>query len=377
MTIFKTYLKIIWRNRLTLIITTISAVLFLVLFNTSGNTLDQYSVSKCNVNVVYDVSDEISSGVVDYLNEYANFVDVKNQSIDDAIFYQDIDVYLVLEPGFSNKVFSKDYKDAISIKYAADNTSATNFKNILENYIAKMRVYILNNMATKDDLFDVLNKDISLSNQTLSTNIVKEEENTQIYQGFILGCYIIAMLVMNYVTHTMGFFYSKKIKKRNLVSPVSSANINRQIRLGNLFLVVFASAVVILVNYILYGSKFDNKVYFYGLNAFLLGLVFMLIANIISVVVKNRMAVTACNVAIPLMGCFLGGIFIDIKYIGTSVLWISRLWPHYWYARAVEYTFNNNISTVSNLEQSIPLVIWIVVLAIISAVVVKKKAQEN
>lgn len=377
MTIFKTYLKIIWRNRLALIITTVSAVLFLVLFNTSGNTLDQYSVFKCNVNVVYNASDDISRGVVDYLNEYANFVDVKNQSIDDAIFYQDIDMYLVLEPDFSNKVFSKDYKDAISIKYAADNTSATNFKDILENYIAKMRIYILNNMATKDDLFDVLNKDISLSNQTLSTNIVKDEENTQIYQGFILGCYIIAMLVMNYVTHTMGFFYSKKIKKRNLVSPVSSANINRQIRLGNLFLVVFASAVVILVNYILYGSKFDSKVYFYGLNAFLLGLVFMLIANIISVVVKNKMAVTACNVAIPLMGCFLGGIFIDIKYIGNNVLWISRLWPHYWYARAVEYTFNNDISTISNLKQSIPLVIWIVVLAIISAVVVKKKAQEN
>ena len=122
MTVFKTFLKILNKNKFIIILYT----LFLIFFGgfnmqTSESNIN-FVASKPDIMIVnYDEEKGITKDLIKYIEENSNVVDLKNNedAINDALFYRDVN-YVVYIPKNYNKDFMDGKNPEIEIKSTGD-----------------------------------------------------------------------------------------------------------------------------------------------------------------------------------------------------------------------------------------------------------------
>ena len=126
MTVFKTFLKILNKNKFIIILYT----MFLIFFGgfnmqTSENNTN-FVASKPDIMIVnYDEEKGITKDLIKYIEENSNVVDLKNNedAINDALFYRDVN-YVIYIPKNYNKDFMDGKNPEIEIKSTGDYQSS-------------------------------------------------------------------------------------------------------------------------------------------------------------------------------------------------------------------------------------------------------------
>ena len=380
MTVFKTFLKILKKNKFIVILYTV----FLITFGgfnmqTSDNNTN-FVASKPDIMIVNkDENKGITQDLIKYITDNSNIIKLKNNedAINDGLFYRDVD-YVIYIP----KNYNRDYMDGknpkIDIKSTGDYKSSY-AEMLLSRYIKVANIY-QKSIDDEDELISKINETLSKESKVeiiskLDTNGLSKASFYYNFASYsILAClvYVICLILSS--------FKNIKIQKRTIISSTDYKKINRQLLLSNsLFSLVLWLMYVILSFILIKDVMFSIQGIIYLLNSLLFTICANTIAIFIGNIVYNKNAINGIVNVVALGSSFLCGAFVPMEWLPDGVLKIAHLLPSYYYISSNE-TLKKieifNLDTMQSILLNMLILIVYSLLFIILTNVVSKRKQK-
>ncbi len=380
MIVFKTFLKILDKNKFIIILYTI----FLIGFGgfnmqTSDNSTN-FVASKPDIMIVnYDEEQGITKDLIKYITDNSNIVQLKSneEAINDGLFYRDVN-YVIYIPENYNKDFMNEKNPEIKIKSTGDYQSSF-AEMLLSRYIKVANIYI-KSIKSEDELISKINETLSkqskieITSKLDTTGLAK----TTFYYNFasysILAClvYVICLILSS--------FKDIKIQKRTIISSTDYKTLNRQLLLSNSLFSITLWGLYVALSFILIGNTMlSNHGIIYLVNSFIFTMCATTIALFLGNLVSNKNAINGIVNVIALGSSFLCGAFVPMEWLPDGVLKIAHLLPSYYYISS-----NETLKKIEvfNLETMRPIIInmiivfgFSIVFIILTNIVSKRKQK--
>ena len=380
MTVFKTFLKILKKNKFIVILYTV----FLITFGgfnmqTSDNNTN-FVASKPDIMIVNkDENKGITQDLIKYITDNSNIIKLKNNedAINDGLFYRDVD-YVIYIPKNYNRDFMDGKNPKIDIKSTGDYKSSY-AEMLLSRYIKVANIY-KKSIDNIDELINKINETLSKESKVeiiskLDTNGLSKASFYYNFASYsILAClvYVICLILSS--------FKNIKIQKRTIISSTDYKKINRQLLLSNsLFSLVLWLMYVILSFILIKDVMLSYQGVIYLLNSLLFTICATTIAIFIGNLVYNKNAINGIVNVVALGSSFLCGAFVPMEWLPDGVLKIAHLLPSYYYISS-----NETLKTleVFNLDTMGPIIFNLLILIVYSLLfiiltnVVSKRKQK-
>ena len=380
MTVFKTFLKILNKNKFIVILYTV----FLITFGgfnmqTSDNNTN-FVASKPDIMIVNkDENKGITQDLIKYITDNSNIIKLKNNedAINDGLFYRDVD-YVIYIPKNYNRDFMDGKNPKIDIKSTGDYKSSY-AEMLLSRYIKVANIY-QKSIDDEDELISKINETLSKESKVeiiskLDTNGLSKASFYYNFASYsILAClvYVICLILSS--------FKNMKIQKRTIISSTDYKKINRQLLLSNsLFSLVLWLMYVILSFILIKDVMFSIQGIIYLLNSLLFTICATTIAIFIGNIVYNKNAINGIVNVVALGSSFLCGAFVPMEWLPDGVLKIAHLLPSYYYISSNE-TLKKieifNLDTMQPILLKMIILIGYSLLFIILTNVVSKRKQK-
>ena len=143
MTVFKTFWKVVSKYKGTIILYTVMLIVFGGLNMSSNNTDIIFTNSKPDILIISkDEEKGLTKNLINYMKDNSNIIDVKKdeESINDALFYRDVNYIIYIPENYRESVLNKDNPE-INIKSSGDYESSL-ANMILSRYIQVQNIYL-------------------------------------------------------------------------------------------------------------------------------------------------------------------------------------------------------------------------------------------
>lgn len=356
MIVFKTFLKVINKCKSIIILYTVMLIAFGAFNMKTSDNSTNFVASKPDILIINeDNNNTITKNLINYLEKYSNFKNIKNNddAINDALFYRDVN-YTIYIPKNYGSDFSNGLNPEIKIKSTND-YQASYASMILNRYIKVANIY--------QSYFTDENEMIEKINETLNENNLKVEMTTKLdtdniskaafFYNFanysiLSGCIYVICLILS-------SFKKEQIRKRTIISSMDYKKYNRYLLLCNSLFAIALWIFYVLLSFILIGNvMFSPHGLIMILNSFLFVLCALTIAFLIGNLLNNKNAINGIVNVIALGSSFLCGAFVPMQWLPDFVLKIAHILPSYWYIRTNELV--KSIETL-NFESLKPIVI--------------------
>ena len=380
MTVFKTFLKILNKNKFIIILYT----LFLIFFGgfnmqTSESNIN-FVASKPDIMIVnYDEEKGITKDLIKYIEENSNVVDLKNNedAINDALFYRDVN-YVVYIPKNYNKDFMDGKNPEIEIKSTGDYQSSF-AEMLLSRYIKVANIY-QKSINSEEELINKINETLSKKSEVkitskLDTNILSKATFYYNFANYsIMACLIYVICLI------LASFKDIKIQKRTIISSTNYKTLNRKILLSNSLFSIILWMIYVVLSFILVGDiMFSIHGIFYLINSFVFTICATTIALFIGNIVSNKNAISGIVNVIALGSSFLCGAFVPMEWLPDGVIKIAHILPSYYYISNNEVLKTLeliNLNTIKPILLNIIIVLSFSIIFIILTNIVSKRKQK-
>ena len=380
MTVFKTFLKILNKNKFIIILYT----MFLIFFGgfnmqTSENNTN-FVASKPDIMIVnYDEEKGITKDLIKYIEENSNVVDLKNNedAINDALFYRDVN-YVVYIPKNYNKDFMDGKNPEIEIKSTGDYQSSF-AEMLLSRYIKVANIY-QKSINSEEELISKINETLSKKSEVeitskLDTNILSKATFYYNFANYsIMACLIYVICLI------LASFKDIKIQKRTIISSTNYKTLNRQLLLSNSLFSIILWMIYVILSFILVGDiMFSIHGIFYLINSFVFTICATTIALFIGNIVSNKNAISGIVNVIALGSSFLCGAFVPMEWLPDGVIKIAHILPSYYYISNNEVLKTLeliNLNTIKPILLNIIIVLSFSIMFIILTNIVSKRKQK-
>lgn len=380
MTVFKTFLKILNKNKFIIILYT----MFLIFFGgfnmqTSENNTN-FVASKPDIMIVnYDEEKGITKDLIKYIEENSNVVDLKNNedAINDALFYRDVN-YVVYIPKNYNKDFMDGKNPEIEIKSTGDYQSSF-AEMLLSRYIKVANIY-QKSINSEEELISKINETLSKKSEVeitskLDTNILSKATFYYNFANYsIMACLIYVICLI------LASFKDIKIQKRTIISSTNYKTLNRKILLSNSLFSIILWMIYVVLSFILVGDiMFSIHGIFYLINSFVFTICATTIALFIGNIVSNKNAISGIVNVIALGSSFLCGAFVPMEWLPDGVIKIAHILPSYYYISNNEVLKTLeiiNFNTIKPILLNIIIILSFSIIFIILTNIVSKRKQK-
>ena len=380
MTVFKTFLKILNKNKFIIILYT----LFLIFFGgfnmqTSESNIN-FVASKPDIMIVnYDEEKGITKDLIKYIEENSNVVDLKNNedAINDALFYRDVN-YVVYIPKNYNKDFMDGKNPEIEIKSTGDYQSSF-AEMLLSRYIKVANIY-QKSINSEEELISKINETLSKKSEVeitskLDTNILSKATFYYNFANYsIMACLIYVICLI------LASFKDIKIQKRTIISSTNYKTLNRKILLSNSLFSIILWMIYVVLSFILVGDiMFSIHGIFYLINSFVFTICATTIALFIGNIVSNKNAISGIVNVIALGSSFLCGAFVPMEWLPEAVIKIAHILPSYYYISNNEILKTLeiiNFNTIKPILLNIIIILSFSIIFIILTNIVSKRKQK-
>lgn len=380
MTVFKTFLKVLNKCKLPIIMYTV----FLIFFGgfnmqTSENNTN-FVAEKPDVLIINkDEEKGITKNFVDYIKNNSNIINIENdeEKINDALFYRDVN-YIIYIPENYREEFLKGNNPEIEIKSTGD-YSASYTEMLLSRYIKIANTYV-KNVESEEELINKINETLSkeakieISSKLDTDNLSKacffyNFTNYSILAGLV---YVICLILSS--------FKKENIQKRTIISSMNYKKINRKLLLSSSLVAVGLWLSYVVLSFILVGNvMFTMHGMMYIANSFIFSICALTIAFFIGNLITNKNAINGIINVVALGSSFLCGAFVPMEWLPDSVLKIAHILPSYYYISTNEMLKQLEVFNLDTMKPIIinmgAIVIFTVGFIIITNVISRRKRK--
>ena len=360
MIVFKTFLKILNRNKFIIILYTV----FLIGFGgfnlqTSDNSTN-FVASKPNIMIVnYDEEKGITKDLIKYITDNSNIIELNNneEAINDGLFYRDVN-YVIYIPENYSKDFMDGKNPEINIK-STGNYQSSFAEMLLSRYIKVANIY-QKSIKNEDELTSKINETLSKQSEVEITSKLDTDSLAKATFYYNFASYSILACLVYVICLVLSSFKDIKIQKRTIISSTDYRKLNRQLLLSNSLFSIILWGVYVALSFVLIGDvMFSNQGIIYLINSFIFTMCATTIALFIGNLVSNKNAINGIVNVIALGSSFLCGAFVPMEWLPNGVLKIAHILPSYYYISS-----NESLKTleVFNLETMQPIITNMIVI---------------
>lgn len=272
MTIFKTFWKILNKNKTIVIMYTIILLIFGVSNMQTSEKSMNFVANQPDVFIVnYDEEKGMTKNLIQYISEHSKVKEIENteEKIKDALFYRDVN-YVIYIPKNYHTDFLEGKNPELEIESVGD-YGASFEEMILSRYIRVANIYqktIQNENELIDKINETLAKEIEVKvTSNLDTNSL---EKVAFYYNF--ASYSILACLLFIISLILSSFKEEKIAKRMMVSSTKDKKHNFILFLSNCCYSFLLWGLYVGISFALLGeimaTKIRNSIYhkFFGFN---------------------------------------------------------------------------------------------------------------
>ena len=381
MVVFKTFLKVLNKCKIPIIIYTAILVIFAG-FNMSNNdSMSDFSATKPDILIVNNDKEEgVTKNLVEYLNKKTNVKDISldDEAIKDALFYRDVN-YVIYIPENYRQDFLNGKNPQIEIKSTGDYQSEL-ARMLLERYVKVAQNY-RKETSDEEELISKINDTMSKEVQVEIKSKLDTETLQRLTTYFNFASYAILAVGIYVVCMILTSFRDEKIKNRTNVSSMNYKKINRNLFLSNcLFGIVLWMFYLALPVFLIGNIMFSTYGFMFAINSFTFTICALAIAFFVGNLGINKNAVSGIVNVISLGSSFLCGAFVPMQYLPNFVLKIAHILPTYWYIKNNEIIGNADVfssEVFKSIWVNIAVVIGFIVLLIVLTNVFSSKNRKS
>ena len=346
MIVFKTFLKVVNKCKIPIILYTVILVFFSGFNTVTNDNSTSFVATKPDILIInQDEEEGITKNLIGYIGKNSNIKTIENEKekIEDALFYRDVN-YIIYIPKNFRKDFLNFKNPTIEIKSTGD-YQASLAELLLERYLKVANSYhtiIEDEDALLEKIDDTLEVETKVEiTSKLDTSAL---DKATMYYNFTNYCILAGSIYV--ICLVLSTFKEEKIRKRTIVSSMSHKKHNRYLLYSNgLFALVLWLFYVVLSFLVVGDIMFSIHGLFYILNSFLFMICALTIAFLIGNFLIDKNAINGLVNVIALGSSFLCGAFVPMEYLPKSVLNMAHILPSYYYIKN-----NNLISTLETIN---------------------------
>lgn len=337
MIVFKTFLKVLNKSKMPIILYTVILVFFGAFNMQTSENSTNFVASKPDILIINkDKEEGITKNLIEYIKENSNIKEIENneQAIDDALFYREVN-YIIYIPENYRQKFLNGENPEIEIKSTGDYQSSF-AEMMLQRYIQIANIY-KENIEDEDELINKINE--TLSKQTEIQITSKLDTNNlakaSFYYNFanysiLAGCVYVICLILS-------SFKEEKIAKRTIISSMNFRKYNLQLLLSNSLFAIILWIFYIALSFILVGDiMFTIHGLMYIINSLIFTICALTISFLIGNLVRNKNAINGIINVVALGSSFLCGAFVPLEWLPGTVIKIAHILPSYYYISSNE-----------------------------------------
>ena len=332
MTVFKTFWKILNKNKITVIIYTVMLLIFGASNMQTSEKSMNFVASKPDVLIVnYDEEIGITKDLIKYITDNSNIIEIDKteEKINDALFYRDVN-YVIYIPENYSKDFMEGKNPEIKIKSTGDYQASLE-KMILTRYIKVANIY-QKSISNEDELINKINETLSKEVETEITSKLDTNTISKATYYYNFASYSILACLLLVISLILSSFNAEKIRKRIVVSKTNYKKHNKILLLSNCCYSLILWLFYVVISFIILGDIMTTKTgAIYIINSFVLTICATTIAFLIGNLVSNKGAINGIVNVIALGSSFLCGAFVPMEWLPDSVLKIAHALPTYYY----------------------------------------------
>lgn len=380
MIVFKTFLKVLNKCKMTIILYTVMLIVFGVLNMQTSDSSTNFVASKPDVLIINNDKDEgITKDLIKYITDNSNIIELddSDEAREDALFYRDVN-YIIYIPKDFRDDFLRGKDPEIEVKSTGDYQSAF-AQMLLERYIKIAKVYI-QSIDDEDELIAKINETISKETEVEMTSKLDTNSLTKasFYYNFasyslLAGCVYVICLILS-------SFRDEKIRKRTVISSMNYKTHNRQLLLSNMLFAIVLWVFYVLVSFVLVGDlMLTAHGVVYMVNALVFTICALSIAFLIGNLITNKEAINGIVNVVALGSSFLCGAFVPAEWLPDAVLKIAHVLPTYYYINSNDRLKMLEVVSFESLKPIILnmgiIVIFILGFVALSNIVARKKRK--
>lgn len=355
MIVFKTFLKVLNKCKMTIIIYTVMLIVFGALNMQTSDNSTSFVASKPDVLIINnDVDEGITKDLIKYITDNSNIVQISDndEAREDALFYRDVNYIIYIPENFRDD-FLNGKNPEIEVKSTGDYQSAF-AQMLLERYVKIAKVYV-QNIDNEDELIAKVNETISQKAEVEMTSKLDTNSLTKasFYYNFasyslLAGCVYVICLILS-------SFRDEKIRKRTVISSMNYKTHNRQLLLSNMLFAVVLWALYVVVSFVMVGDlMFTAHGVVYMVNSLVFMMCALSIAFLIGNLITNKEAINGIVNVVALGSSFLCGAFVPAEWLPDAVLKIAHVLPTYYYINSNDRL---KMLEVVNFESLRPIIV--------------------
>jgi len=380
MIVFKTFLKVLNKCKMTIILYTVMLIVFGVLNMQTSDSSTNFVASKPDVLIINNDKDEgITKDLIKYITDNSNIIELddSDEAREDALFYRDVN-YIIYIPKDFRDDFLRGKNPEIEVKSTGDYQSAF-AQMLLERYIKIAKVYV-QSIDDEDELIAKINETISKETEVEMTSKLDTNSLTKasFYYNFasyslLAGCVYVICLILS-------SFRDEKIRKRTVISSMNYKTHNRQLLLSNMLFAIVLWVFYVLVSFVLVGDlMLTAHGVVYMVNALVFTICALSIAFLIGNLITNKEAINGIVNVVALGSSFLCGAFVPAEWLPDAVLKIAHVLPTYYYINSNDRLKMLEVVSFESLKPIILnmgiIVIFILEFVALSNIVARKKRK--
>ena len=380
MTVFKTFLKILNKNKFIVILYTAILLTFAGTNMSTNKQTTDYVASKPDILIINnDEQEGITKDLIAYLNDKCTIKEVDNNedAISDALFYRDIN-YLIKIPKGYNKDFLAGKNPTIEVQSTGDYMSSL-AEMTLSKYLNVANIY-QKNISNEEELLKNINDTLAKESKITITSKLDSTTLERAAYYFNFESYSILACLIYVICLILSIFNDSKIKKRIIISSVDYKKNNRELLLSNCLYSIILWLFYLIVGVILIGNTmFTVHGLIFILNSLAFTLCATTLAFFLGTLITNKNAINGLVNVIALGSSFLCGAFVPQEWLPDFVLKIAHILPTYYYINTNDKTKTLEVIDMSTLKPIIintsAIIAFMIIFIILTNIVSKKKRK--
>jgi len=355
MTVFKTFLKVLNKSKMPIILYTVILVFFGAFNMQTSENSTNFVASKPDILIINkDKEEGITKNLTEYIKENSNIKEIENneQAINDALFYRDVN-YIIYIPENYREEFLKGENPEIEIKSTGD-YQASLAEMMLERYIKIANIYE-ENAENEEELINKINETLSKQTEIQITSKLDTDNLSKASFFFNFANYSILAGCVYVICLILSSFKEEKIAKRTIISSMNYRKYNLQLLISNSLFAIVLWIFYVILSFILVGDiMFTTHGVIYILNSFIFTICAVTIAFLIGNLIINKNAINGIVNVVALGSSFLCGSFVSLEWLPDTVIKIAHILPSYYYINSNDMI--KHLETV-NFETIKPILI--------------------
>ena len=344
MTVFKGFLLITKRNiHMMFLYIAIFLTIAISVQKMTGGNQSGFAQESLNIAVIDRDGGKLARGLADYLAQYHTLVDLPDDPsvIQDRMFYREVYYIVTIPEDFEDRCLYGD--ELLPVTKVPGSNSGDYVDQQINTFLNDVRVMAASGFSLADAVAEVIDNSKDTAQVTMldKNGFGGEQPLHAVMFQFIP--YILISILCYSLGAIMIAFHNPDVKRRMMCSAIPVRRQNHQLVLGYVLVGIIVWLICTLMPFLLYREDFvnDPNMPYYLVNSFLMTLVALSLAFLVSTLISRNELISAVVNVISLGMSFLCGVFVDLDILGKGVRTFAQFLPVYWYELANKLLADN------------------------------------